>query len=415
LNPLFFLRAFAPCMLSKRRKQSAMEPGKPAALSASEKPQASRSTVDRSRPGATHTVAELDRRRSFGPSPNSRKNRAGNTAATSSHLQGRDNTILESNVSAAAWVGIDIAKDKFDVYVRPLSLRFTCANDAEGFAQLIDELRLLPALQMVVVEASGGYERSLVSHIIDSGLPVSVVNPRQARDFARCMGLRAKTDAIDAAVLAHFAELIKTRPATKTPENQQQLQDLVTRRRQIIQLRTMEQNRQYTAQGKLPCKTIQQTIKLFNKQLAEIELAITKLFTSNDDWKAKTNILSSVPGVGETTAQQLLAEMPELGEINRAEVAALAGLAPYNHDSGKLKGRRCISGGRIDVRSALYMAALTARRCNPVFVAFAERLKAAGKPYMVVQVACMRKLLVILNSLLKTGQNWDPILAPKSS
>jgi len=392
-----------------------MEAGKPAALSASEKPQASRSPVDRSRPGAQHTVTEQDRRRSFGPSPNSRKNRAKAPAGTSSHLQDRDNTISDSIVSTPVWVGIDIAKDKFDVHVRPLSQRFTFTNDAQGFVQLIVELRRHPALQMAVVEASGGYERSLVSHLIDASLPVSIVNPRQVRDFARCTGLRAKTDAIDAAVLAHFAELIETRPATKTPENQQELQDLVTRRRQIIQLRTMEQNRQYTAHGKLPCKTIDQTIKLFNKQLAEIELAITKLFTSNDDWKAKTSILSSVPGVGDTTAQQLLAEMPELGETNRAEAAALAGLAPYNHDSGKLKGRRCISGGRLDVRSALYMAAFNARRCNPMFVAFAQRLKAAGKPYMVVQVACMRKLLVILNSLLKTGQHWNPNLAPKNS
>jgi transposase len=312
------------------------------------------------------------------------------------------------------WVGIDIAKDKFDVHVRPSSQRFTFTNDAQGFAQLVDELRRHPALKMVVIEASGGYERPLVGHVIDADIPISIVNPRQVRDFAKCMGLRAKTDAIDAAVLAHFAELIETRPAQKTPEKQQEVQDLVTRRRQIIQLRIMEQNRRHTAQGKLPRKTIDQTIKLFDKQLAEIELAITKLFQSDDDWKAKTSIISSVPGVGETTAHQLLAEMPELGKTNRAEAAALAGLAPYNHDSGKLKGRRSISGGRLDVRSALYMAAFTARRCNPVFRAFAQRLKAAGKPYMVVQVACMRKLLVLLNALLKTGQHWDPNLAQKT-
>jgi len=392
-----------------------MVAGKPAALSASEKPQASRSPADRLCPGAQHTVTERDRRSSFGPSPNSRRNRAAVSTATSSHLQDRNNTIVISDVATPVWVGVDIAKDKFDVHVRPLSQRFTFANDVQGFAHLVNELRLHPALQMVVIEASGGYERSLVSHLIEANIPVSVVNPRQVRDFAKCLGLRAKTDAIDAAVLAHFAELIKTRPATKTPEDQQQLQDLVTRRRQIIQLRTMEQNRQGTAHGKLPCKTIVQTIKLFNKQLAEIELAIAKLFTSNDDWKAKTHILSSVPGVGNMTAQQLLAEIPELGETNRAEAAALAGLAPYNHDSGKLKGRRCISGGRLEVRSALYMATLTARRCNPVFVAFAKRLKAAGKPYMIIQVACMRKLLVILNSLLQTGQLWNPNLVQQTS
>jgi transposase len=388
-----------------------MEPGTPAALSASEKPQASRSPADRSRPGGQDTVAEQDRRRSRGSSPNSRKNRGRDTAATSSHSQGRVRTISTSNTPAPVWVGIDVAKDKVDVHVRPSLRQFTCANDAEGFAELVDELLKLPTLQMIVVEASGGYERSLVGHLIDAGLPVSVVNPRQVRDFAKGLGLRAKTDAIDAAVLAQFAELIKTRPATKTPENQQELQNLITRRRQIIQLRTMEQNRQQLAQGKLPCKTIQQTIKLFNKQLAEIESAITKIFTSNDDWKTKADILGSVPGVGQTTAHQLLAEMPELGQTNRAQAAALAGLAPYNHDSGKLKGRRCISGGRLDVRSALYMAALSARRWNPVILAFAGRLKAAGKPYLVVHVACMRKLLVILNALLKSGQHWTPSVA----
>jgi transposase len=393
-----------------------METGKSVVLSASEKPRTSRSSADRSCLGAQHTVTEQDRRRSFGPSPNSRKNRSRIAAGTSSHLQDRDNTISNSSASTpAVWVGIDIAKDKFDVHIRPLSRQFTFANDVQGFAQLVDQLHLLPALKLIVLEASGGYERSLVGHLIDADLPVSVVNPRQVRDFAKCLGLHAKTDAIDAAVLAHFAELIKTRLATKTPENQQELQDLVTRRRQLIQLRTMEQNRQHMAHGRLPCKTLQQTIKLFNKQLAEIELAITKLFTSDGDWKTKSDILSSVPGVGEITAQQLLAEMPELGDTNRAQATALAGLAPYNHDSGKLKGRRCISGGRLDVRSALYMATLTARRCNPVFIAFAARLKAAGKPYLVVHVACMRKLLVILNSLLTTRQHWNPNLTQQNS
>jgi transposase len=160
-------------------------------------------------------------------------------------------TISNSSASTpAVWVGIDIAKDKFDVHIRPLSRQFTFANDVQGFAQLVDQLHLLPALKLIVLEASGGYERSLVGHLIDADLPVSVVNPRQVRDFAKCLGLHAKTDAIDAAVLAHFAELIKTRLATKTPENQQELQDLVTRRRQLIQLRTMEQNRQHMAHGR---------------------------------------------------------------------------------------------------------------------------------------------------------------------
>ena len=313
------------------------------------------------------------------------------------------------------WVGIDIAKHKFDVHVRPLGHCQTFPNDDAGQAQFVHQLRQLPALQLVVVEASGGYERPLVNQLIEAQLPVTIVNPRQARDFAKGLGRRAKTDAIDAADLARFAEVVRPQPTPKTPQIQQELQDLVTRRRQLLQLRTMELNRLKTVHAPLPRISIEQTIKFLDEQLAQVEQAIAGLFESDDDWQHKSDLLSSVPGVGQTTARQLLAELPELGSANRAEVAALAGLAPYNHDSGKLKGRRCISGGRAGVRSALYMAALTARRSNPVFRAFAKRLEAAGKPYLVIHVACMRKLLVILNTLLKTGQHWNPSLAPQLS
>ena len=392
-----------------------MESGKPVSLSASEKTQASRSAVDRSCLGVQDTVTEQDRRGSSGKCPNSRRNRDTASATTSSHLQDRVNAICTSTVPVPVWVGIDIAKDKFDVHVRPLSRRWTWNNNTEGYDRLIQELRQLPALRLVVVEASGGYERSLVSHLIEAEIPVAVVNPRQARDFAKGLGHRAKTDPLDAEDLAHFAEVVHPTPTPKTPDNQHELQDLITRRRQLIQIRTIETNRQPMTHGKIPQKSIQATITLFNKQIALIELALTKLFESDEDWKAKRQILSSVPGVGETTAHQLLAEIPELGSANRAEVAALAGLAPYNHDSGKLKGRRCISGGRADVRTALYMAALTARRCNPVLKAFADRLKAAGKPYLVIHVACMRKLLVILNALVKNRQPWNASLIPTIS
>ena len=402
-------------MLPKRSKRSVVEAGKPAALSASEKPQASRSVVDRSCLGAQYTVTEQDRRGSSGKSPNSRLNREPAPATTSSHLQDRVNTITTSKSSVPVWVGIDIAKHKFDVHVRPLAQCWIFSNDLQGFDQLFEQLQKFPDLRLVVVEASGGYERALVSHLIDAAIPIAVVNPKQARDFAKGLGHRAKTDDIDAADLAHFAEVVHPTPTPKTPENQQELQDLVTRRRQLIQIRTIEANRQPMIHGKIPKKTVQDTIDFVDKQLAVIELAISKLFESDDDWKAKSNILKSVPGVGNTTANSLLAEMPELGSANRAEVAALAGLAPYNHDSGLLKGRRCIAGGRANVRTALYMATLTARRCNPVVKAFADRLKVAGKPYLVIHVACMRKLLVILNTLLKKRQTWNnPLTIPIS-
>lgn len=387
-----------------------MESVKPAALSASEKPQASRSAVDRSCPGAQDTVTKQDRRCSLGSSPNSRQNRD-HIDDTSSHLQDRVNTIATPSEIVPVWIGIDIAKDKFDVHIRPIAKRYTFANKSQGFEQFLVQLKQFPSLQLIVVEASGGYERSFVSHLIDAGKPVAVVNPRQARDFAKGLGHRAKTDPIDASDLAHFAEVVRPCLTPKTPENQQELQDLVTRRRQIIQLRNMESNRLATTRGKISLETVQQTIQLCDKQLEIIEQAITQLFDSNDDWNAKSKILTSVPGVGETTARGLLAEIPELGSANRGQVAALAGLAPFNHDSGKLKGRRCIGGGRTNVRTALYMATLTARRCNPIIADFAKRLKAAGKPYLVVHVACMRKLLIILNSILKSGKPWiNPIL-----
>lgn len=389
-----------------------MESVKPAALSVSEKPQASRSAVDRSCLGIQNTVTEQDRRSSLGPSPNSRQNRI-STDDTSSHLQDRVSTITTTDAhNDPLWVGIDIAKDKFDVHVRPLKKRYTFTNNPEGYEKLLIQLNALPTVQLIVVEASGGYERALVSSLIDADKPVAVVNPRQARDFARGLGHRAKTDPIDASDLAQFAELARPTLTPKTPENQQELQDLITRRRQIIQTRTVELNRQQTIHGKIPLKTVKLSIELCDKQLEMIEQAITELFENNDDWNAKSSILTSVPGVGKTTAQQLLAEIPELGDANRAQVAALAGLAPYNHDSGKLKGRRCIAGGRSQVRTALYMATLAARRFNPIIAQFAKRLKDAGKPYLVVHVACMRKLLTILNALLKTRQNWihTPIL-----
>ena len=404
---MIFLCASVSCMLPKRSKRSVVETEKPAALSASEKPQASRSTADRLCLGDQNTVTEQDRRTSVGLSPNSRKNRTSASAVTSSHLQDRVNTISIAHVTPPVFVGIDIAKDKFDVHVRPLSKKWTLTNETEGFDQLVGHLKQFPTLQLLVVEASGGYERALVSHLIDANIPVAVVNPRQARDFAKGLGHRAKTDPIDASDLAQFAELVNPKITPKTPENQQQLQDLVNRRRQILQLRTIEKNRQHTTHGKIPKKTIQETIALFDKQLTTIEIAIAELFKSSDDWTAKTKILTSVPGVGLTTAHQLLAEISELGTANRAEIAALGGLAPYNHDSGKLKGRRCIAGGRPNVRNAIYMAAFSARRCNPIFIDFAKRLKDAGKPYLVIQIACMRKLLVTLNAMLKNGTDWN--------
>ena len=398
-------------MLSKQKKHSVLGTVNSAALSASEKLQNSRSAADRLCPGAQHTVTEPDRRVSPGSNPNSRQNRRP-IAGTSSNSQDRVHTI-HSNSSRTdklpLWIGIDIAKEKFDVHVRPLNLRFQCPNNHEGYQLLLEKLKPLTDIQLIVIEASGGYERSLLSYLLDADLPVSLINPKQARDFAKALGHRAKTDLIDAGDLAHFGELVRPALTPKTSQQQQELQDLVTRRRQVLQLQTMEKNRSHTTRGKIPQKCIDQTLKLFAQQLEMIEEAIVQIFQNDDDWNRKIQILTSVPGVGNKTAIQLLAEIPELGGTNRAEVSALAGLAPYNHDSGKLKGKRCISGGRAEVRSALYMATLTARRVNATIIAFAERLQAAGKHYHVIHVACMRKLLTILNALIKQGRLWNPL------
>ena len=237
---------------------------------------------------------------------------------------------------------------------------------------------------------------------------MAVVNPRQVRDFAKGLGILAKTDRLDAQVIARFGQHVRPRTLAKTHEKQEELAQLVTRRRQLIELRTAENNRMETLVSKPVRKSVQQVVELLNKQIKRIEKEILALLESDDEWKDKGEIIQSTPGIGPVTVATLLAELPELGVLNRQEISALVGLAPFNRDSGPFHGKRSIWGGRASVRSALYMAALTARRCNPVIRSFAQRLEAQGKPYKVVMTACMRKLLVILNTLVKTNSPWNP-------
>jgi transposase len=264
---------------------------------------------------------------------------------------------------------------------------------------------------LIVLEATGGYERQVVADLLDAGYRVAVVNPKRVRDFARALGLVAKTDRLDARVLALFAEKVQPPSAQKTPEKQAEIQQLVARRRQLIDLRTMESNRLEISPSKAARKSIQAVLKILERQIDRIEAAIEKLVESDDDWRQKTELVQSVPGLGGVTATTLVADVPELGQLNRQQISALVGLAPFNRDSGKHQGKRSIAGGRKSVRSVLYMAALAARRCNPVIKAFADRLTQHGKPFKVVLTACMRKLLVIVNALVKTGQTWNPKLA----
>lgn len=308
------------------------------------------------------------------------------------------------------WVGIDVAKATLDIHLLPSGQSHTLANTAAGHTQLC-KLLPDPAGCLVVLEATGGYERKLVADLLDAGFRVAVINPKRVRDFARALGLAAKTDRLDARVLAQFAEKVQPAPVEKMPEKQAEIQQLVARRRQLIDLRTVESNRLETTASKPARKSIQAILNLLERQINTIEAAIERLVESDDDWRQKTQIVQSVPGLGGVTATTLVADVPELGKLNRQQISSLVGLAPFNRDSGKHQGKRSIGGGRKSVRSVLYMAALAARRCNPVIKAFADRLAQHGKPFKVVLTACMRKLLVIVNSLLKTGQSWNPQLA----
>ena len=317
------------------------------------------------------------------------------------------------NAEFETFVGVDIAKDSFDVCFLETEKRFTTTNDQAGFRQLLGELPTAGSC-LVVVEATGGYQREMVAELIAAGHQVAVVNPRQVRDFARALGILAKTDRLDAQVIARFGQQAKPRPTEKLPENQEELQQLVVRRRQLIDLRTAEKNRLPMAHSRSVIKSIRSMVEQLQKKIRQIEKHITDLVESDEQLQCQTVLMESVPGVGPVTAVSLLAELPELGQLNRQEIAALVGVAPFNRDSGKFHGRRSIWGGRSAVRKTLYMAALTARRCNPVIQAFAQRLEAAGKPFKVVLTACMRKLLVILNTIVKNNSAWNPKTQPFS-
>lgn len=305
-----------------------------------------------------------------------------------------------------AFVGIDVAKRSLEVCIQPQGKPFMLDYDLQGLRQLLDQLPE-PGTCLVVVESTGGYHRRLVAELVDAGHHAAVANPRQVRDFAKGHGILAKTDRIDAVVIARFAQQVRPRVVPPSHEKQAELQQLVTRRRQLVALRTAEKNRLETTTVPSVRKSIRRVLDLLNKQIEKIEKEILDSLESDHDWKGKADLLRSVPGVGPATIASLLAELPELGLLNRQEVAALVGVAPFNRDSGQFRGRRMIWGGRADVRSTLYMAALSARRCNPVIRNFARRLEEAGKPLKVVLVACMRKLLVILNTLVKNQLPWS--------
>jgi len=305
------------------------------------------------------------------------------------------------------FVGIDVAKDRLDVHVRPSGERFTLANEEAGQRELITRLqRLAPGL--IVLEATGGYETTVTAGLASAGLPVVVVNPRQIRDFARATGKLAKTDALDAEAIARFAEGVQP-PVRLLPTAQAQaLGELVVRRRQLLDMVLAEQNRHGQVGDRRLRQQIAAHITWLRNALAEADRDLDDAIRSSPVWREKDDLLRSVPGVGGVTAQTLIAEVPELGSLGRRQIAALIGVAPLNRDSGSLRGRRMIAGGRPHVRRVLYMAALVAIRYNPAIAAFYARLTAAGRPKKVALVAAMRKLLTILNAILRERRPWQP-------
>lgn len=306
------------------------------------------------------------------------------------------------------FVGIDVSKARLDVALRPGDENFSVANNPRGIASLVKRLKQLQ-VSRIVLEASGGYEVAVADQLAAADLPLAVLNPRQVRDFARATGQLAKTDRIDARVLAQFADLIRP-PTRHVPDAQsRELMALIARRRQLVEMLTAESNRR----GRMPgcvSRAITAHIRWLRKQLTEFDAALEDAIRRSPLWREKAKLLRSVPAVGSVTVTTLLAHLPELGTLGRRQIAALVGVAPFNRDSGKMRGTRAIWGGRAQVRAVLYMCTLVATRRNPRLRAFYLRLRAAGKKPKVAITACMRKLLITLNAMVRHQTSWNPDL-----
>ena len=301
------------------------------------------------------------------------------------------------------YVGVDVSKGHLDVALSDGTSVRVC-NDEAGHQELVARFSAtVPTL--VLMEATGGLERALAAELSAAGVPLRIVNARHVRHFAKATGLLAKTDRLDAQALVRFAQTLKPEPRAIASEQTVALQALIVRRRQLVEMLGMERNRLRTAHHGVR-KSLQTSIRWLEKRLAEVDEDIDGALRECGVWREKVELLESVPGIARVISVNLLAGLPELGELNRRQISALAGVAPFNRDSGRWQGRRSIYGGRPLVRSALYMAALVGARHNPVIKAFYQRLRRAGKPAKVALTACMRKLLVILNTMLKTGQPW---------
>lgn len=302
------------------------------------------------------------------------------------------------------WVGIDVAKDQLDIALGGDGESWSVSNDEAGIQTLLASLRALPC-RLIALEATGGFEVAAVSALAAAGLPVVVVNPRQVRNFARATGQLAKTDRLDARMLALFAERVQPPVRALPTEEARLLESLMTRRRQITEMIVAEHNRQGFAPPALK-KRIEKHIEWLRRELNGVDADLTRTIQASPVWRAREELFRGVPGIGPVISRTLLADLPELGSLNRKQIAALVGIAPLARDSGKLKGKRMVFGGRATVRSALYMAAIVGSRRNPVIRAFYTRLRDQGKPPKLALIACAHKLLTILNSMARTGEPW---------
>ncbi|MFZ5512285.1 MAG: IS110 family transposase [Pseudomonadota bacterium] len=312
-------------------------------------------------------------------------------------------------MEVGVFVGIDVSKDTLDVGLLPDRQTLRLTHDEEGIDEAVRCLgEVGPTL--IVLEATGGLETQLAARLAAAGLPAVVVNPRQARDYAKATGQLAKTDRLDALVLADFARAIRPQVRPLKDEATRELDELVTRRRQLIDMRVQESLRLGRASA-LQRKSLKSHIAWLDKRIEEIDTDLTARLRKSEAWRAKDDLLRGIPGVGFALCTTVLAKLPELGSLSRKAIAKLVGVAPLADDSGKKRGRRAIWGGRGEVRAVLYMATVSALRCNPVIKAFAQRLRQAGKPPKVVIVACMRKLLTIMNAMIKNNTPWAPKIA----
>lgn len=304
------------------------------------------------------------------------------------------------------FVGIDVAKDRLDVHVRPSGDAFAVARDSEGVAALVERLAGLKPW-LIVLEATGGFETVVAGALAAMDLPLAVMNPRQIRDFARSVGRLAKTDTLDAEIIALFAERVRPEPRPIPSEQARTLAELIARRRQVVDMMTMERNRRHALTRKRLIKSVDRLLAVLQKELSSLEQDLDETIRGTPAWREKEELLTSVPGVGNTVARTLLADLPELGQLGRRQIASLVGVSPFNRDSGQFRGKRTIWGGRAKVRAMLYMGALVASRHNPVLSAFCQRLIAQGKQRKLALTAVMRKLLVILNAIIRDETPWQ--------